>query len=192
MRSPCLSLFALAACCTLTGAASAQQIVHALSGSLVKIDGQNKTLEINTNDGSEGAFTFSSSSTIDVDFDRDVKAHAAPIASFQKPADAPAEQVVVFFYGNGSERTAVAMQDLGSGPMDIVDGTVTKFDRHQRTLTLKTSAGKNQTFQLDPKAVADTMNGAVPGIRFSPDKGDNVRVVASKGAGNETALFVRD
>lgn len=171
------------------GSAGAQEIVHALSGTVTKIDAQARTIQVTTNDGSEGIFSFPAmKGNTEVSFDRDVKGRTTPVASFNKPND----QVVVYYYGNGSVRTALAVQDLGNGPLDVVEGTVTKFDKHQHKLTVKADSGKEQTFAIDPKAMADSAMGAVPADRFVPSKGDNVRVIASKAPGVETALFIRD
>lgn len=178
---------ALALGALLVAPATAQEVVHALSGTLTRVDPQARTIQLKTNDGSEGVFNFPRQGT-DVEFDRDVKQETTPVASFSKQQGT----VVVFYYGNDATRTAVAVKDLGTGPFDTVEGTVTKFNKHQHTLAVKDSNGKERTFQIAPKAVADTMNGAVPGDKFEPQKGDNVRVLAKADGGTETAVFVRD
>lgn len=179
----------LAAGVLMVGPASAQEVVHALSGTLTSVNAQSKTIQVRTNDGSEGTFNFpAQSSKTEVSFDRDAKGRATPVSTFSKVND----QVVVYFYGNGSVRTAVGIQDLGSAPLDTVEGTVTNYNKHSHEMTIKDSSGKEQKFQIDPKAMADSMMGAVPADRFSPSKGDNVRVIATKGTGTETALFIRD
>ncbi len=171
------------------GQAAAQEVVHALSGTVKKVDPQAKTIQVATNDGSEGTFSFpSSGGSTELNFDRDVKDRTTPVASFNKPND----QVVLYYYGNASVRTAVAVQDLGPGPLDTVEGAVTKFNKHQRAISVKDASGKEQTFQIDPKAMADSTNGAIPAEKLSPSKGDNVRVIARQANGTETALFIRD
>lgn len=189
MRNAMLAVCAVAAGLVFVGSASAQEIVHALSGTVTKVDPQAKTIQVTTNDGSEGTFSYpSQKGATEVSFDRDVKGRTTPVASFDKTN----EQVVVYYYGNDSVRTAVAVQDLGPGPFDTVEGTVTKFNRKQREISVKDGSGKEWSFTIDPKAMADSTMGAVPGDRFSPSKGDNVRVIATKASGGETALFIRD
>lgn len=169
--------------------AAGQEIVHALSGTVQKIDTQARTIQLKTNDGSEGIFQFPSSAKTEVDFDRNVQGRTTPISKFSKTG----ESVVLFFYGNqDSTRTAIAAQDLGSGSLDIVEGNVTSFNRKQRKLSIKTSSGAEQSFVIDPKAMADTAYGAISADKFSPSKGDNVRVIAAKAGAGETALFIRD
>lgn len=180
------SLFLLSA--LVAGAAGAQEIVHAVSGTVLKVDAQAKTLKIQTNDGSEGLFRVASKPAVQVDLDRDLKSHTTEAAAFNKTADT----VVVFYYGNADMRSAVAVQDLGAGPFTKVEGTVTKWNRHEQLLTLKDTSGKAHTFHVDPKAAAETMDGAVSGNRIDPEKGSDALVIASTGAGTPTALFIRD
>ena len=171
------------------GAAAAQEIVHALSGMSQKVDQESRTIQVATNDGSEGTFAFPpTTSKTKVDFERDVQGRATPVASFAKVN----EHIVIYYYGTGDLRTAVGVQDLGPGPFDTVEGTVTKFDKHHEQISVRDSSGKEHSFQIDPKAMADSPEGAVPANRFSASKGDNVRVIANKGSGVETALFIRD
>ena len=171
------------------GSARAQEVVHALSGTVTKVDPQGRTIQVTTNDGSNGTFNFPpKASNVEIDFDRNVKDRTTPVSTFNKPK----EEVVLYFYGGNSVRTAVAVQDLGPGPFVTVEGTVTNFNKHQHQISVKDSAGKEQTFDIDAKAMADTPNGAVPADKCSPSKGDNVRVIATKANGGTKALFIRD
>ena len=83
------------------------------------------------------------------------------------------------------------MQDLGPGPLENKTGTIVKFDKHQRLLTIKTASGVEESFRIDDKTVAETSVGAVEGHKFDPEKGDQVRVIATAANGSNTALFVR-
>lgn len=186
MPKSMISAFLL--CALVVGAAGAQEIVHAVSGTVMKVDPQAKTLRIKTNDGTEGLFTVTSKPGMQVSLDRDIKDHTTDAATFNKAADT----VVVFYYGNADTRSAVAVQDLGPGPFTKVEGTVTKWNRHQQMLTLKDTSGKEHTFHIDPKAVAETMDGAVPGNRLDPQKGSDALVLASTGSGTPAALYIRD
>lgn len=172
----------------LAGSAAAQEVIHALSGTVVKTDAQARNMLVKTNDGSDGQFKFEPNPNVSVIFDKTVREHATPVADFDKQnAD-----VVVFYYGNGDVRTVVAVQNLGAGPFVKAQGTVTKFNKHEHAITIKGADGKMQTFHMDPKAVADTMDGVVQADRFEPQKGDTVRVIATQSGGAENALFVRE
>ena len=169
--------------------ATAQEIVHALSGTFQHVDPQSKTIQVATNDGSEGTFSFQShSGTTEIAFERDVQDRVTPAASFDKAK----EPVIVYYYGDGALRTAVGVQDLGPGPLDIVEGVVTRLERRHQQISIRDSSGTERTFPIDPKAMADSPAGAVPANRLSAAKGDHVRVIATKTTGAETALFIHD
>ena len=100
--------------------------------------------------------------------------------------------MILYFYGDGDVRTAVAVQDLGTTQLVNSIGTVSRFDKHHHTVVMKTSTAAPQTFQIDPKSVADTPDGVIDGQKFVPAKGDQLRVVASTANGAGNALFLRE
>ncbi len=173
-------------CLLFAGPAFAQEIVHALSGTVANVDSQAKTMTVNTLDGSSSQFSLVSNPKTNLDFNKDVRDQAKPADTF----DTAKAEVIVFYYGNNAIRNAVAVQDLGAGPFIKAQGTVTKTDRHDHTITIKDAKGKSQTFHMDAKTVADTMDGVVPGDRWEPSKGDDINVVANNANGTPTALFV--
>ena len=176
----CLSLTPLAA--------SGQEVVHAVAGTVISINPASKTFEIKTGDGSEGLFTVQTKSGVAMDFDKEIRAEATPASLFNKTK----AQVVVYYFGDSDMRTAVAVEDLGPGPFITSVGSVVKFNRHERLLTIKNEAGQQESFHIQPKTVAETPDGVRQGERFDAEKGDQVRVVANLENGSETALFVRD
>ncbi|MGI4831351.1 MAG: hypothetical protein ACRYFU_24700 [Janthinobacterium lividum] len=171
------------------GPVAAQEVVHALSGTFQKVNPQTKTIQISTNDGSEGVFSFRfDSGKTEVAFERDVQDRVKPVASFAKVN----EPIVIYYYGNDAVRIAVGVQDLGSGPLDTVEGVISRLDKRHQQISIKDSSGKEHTLQIDPKTMADSPMGAIPAKRLSASKGDNVRVIATKASGTETALFIHD
>jgi hypothetical protein len=187
-------LRALSQACWLVGffslsafAANAQQVVHALAGTVSNINPTNKTIVISTDDGSEGLFKDMTAMNLSVDFAKDLRADSTPADAFSKKGT----HVIVYYFGDGDERTAVALQDLGGGPLKKISGSVTKFNRHEHLLTIKDSAGASESFRIDPKTVAETPVGAVEGERFDPEKGEQVRVTATLANGGPEALFIR-
>jgi hypothetical protein len=82
------------------------------------------------------------------------------------------------------------MRDLGSGPLEETSGTVVKLNRHDRVLTIKNSAGAEESFRIDAKTVGDTTTGVSEGLKFDFSKGDEVRVTAAPSDGGEIALLI--
>jgi hypothetical protein len=168
---------------------NAQEVVHALSGTVSAINPTAKTIVIKTNDDSFGLFKELTKSNVSLLFDKDIRSRSTPADAFKDNG----AQVIVYYFGGGfgtlSQRTAVALQNLGAGPLETETGTVVKCNKH--TLIIKTDSGSEETFQIGDTAVAETAIGAASADRFDPEKGDQVRVIASTDNGTKTLLFVR-
>jgi hypothetical protein len=164
----------------------AQQRIHALSGTVTWVNAKIKMTEISTDNGTSGHFEWLKKSDGEIDFDKNVKADATDADKFTNKG----AHVIVFFIGDGDIRTIVALRDLGAGPLENTSGTVVKLNRHDRMLTIKNSAGAEETFHIDAKTVADTMNGVSGNFKFDFSKGDAVRVTAAPSDGGETALLI--
>jgi hypothetical protein len=187
-------LRALSQACWLVGlfslsafAANAQQVVHALAGTVTYINPTNKTIIINTDDGSEGLFKAMTASNVSLEFAKDLRADSTPADAFTKKGS----HVIVYYFGDGDERTAVAVRDLGGGQLKKISGTVSKFNKHEHLLTIKDASGVSESFRIAPNAVAETAVGAVEGARFDPGTGDQVRVTTTLANGGPEALFIR-
>jgi hypothetical protein len=177
-----VGFFALAAC-----AANAQEVVHALSGVVYSVNPTRKIIDIKTDDGSEGLFKDLTNSSVSLDFDKDVRADSTLAGDFNKKG----ANVIVYYFGDSDERTVVALKDLGQGPLKKINGSVTEFNKHERLLTVKDASGAIKSFQIGPQTVAETAVGAVEGDKYDPEKGDQVRVVATLANGKAEALFIR-
>ena len=167
---------------------SAQEIIHALTGTISSINGATKTITVLQDFGSSGTYQELSNPKTRVSFDKHMEADTTAAEAFDKQG----AYVIVFYFGTDNDRTAVAFKNLGAGPFQSTEGTVTHFDGHARALTVQDESGKEQTFKIDAGTVAETGVGAVPGLKLQAEKGDKVRIVSSKGEGAPTALFVRD
>jgi len=117
---PCI----LAACILFVSvAATAQEVVHALTGTVTSIDAAAKTIAIYTDNRSEGFFKDMTNSNTPIEFDKDIRAHATTVDSFKMKN----AYVIVFYFGGGDVRTAVALRSLGAGPFSKDTGTVVKI-----------------------------------------------------------------
>jgi hypothetical protein len=170
-----------------TCAATAQEVVHALCGTIRSINSNAKTITVGTDDGTTRFFKESTNSNASIDFDKRIRAEATAADAFTKSG----VRVIVYYFGEGDVQTAVALQELGAGPFEERSGTVVKFDRHERALTLKNNSGVEETFHLNPTTVAETRYGAAEGLELDSKDGDQVKVTASSVNGSETALFIR-
>lgn len=172
---------------SLTVAATAQEVVHALTGTVSSIDDLSKTIILFQDTGSEGQFKDMTSSKNHVMFDKKIALESTPADDFKKKG----AYVIVFYYGDNDDRTAVALRNLGAGPFTSAEGTVVKFEGKAHVISIKDKTGAVQTFKITEQSVAESYMGAVGGFKFQTQKGDQVRVVASGQNGDLTALFVR-
>jgi hypothetical protein len=165
---------------------TAQQVVHALVGTADSINSTAGTITIVNEDGTEITFRDLSNSKTPIEIDKALRADTMPVQSFNNKGT----MAIVLFYGEGIERTAVALRSIGPGPFTKTVGTVVRFGGRDHLISIKDNSGAEQTFKLALDCVAETMMGAVAGKKFQPDKGDQVRVTSSLVNGNPTAFFV--
>jgi hypothetical protein len=165
---------------------SAQEIVHALAGTVTAINLTAKTITVTTDDGSEGLFKDATDSRKSVEFSKNIRAEATPAAEFK----ASGMRAIVFYYGTDSERTVVALRSLGAGPFEKTTGTLVNFNRGARTITIQKPSGERETFHIDAQSVAETSVGAAEGDKLDASSGDNLRVTSTTVNGVKTILFI--
>ena len=176
----------LAACFLFVSiAASAQEVVHALTGTVTSIDASAKTITIYTDNRSEGFFKDMTNSNTPIEFDKDIRANATAVDSFKMKGT----YVIVFYFGGGGVRTAVTLRNLGAGPFSKDTGTVVKIEG-KNSISITDESGAIKSFKLNSNTVAETEYGAVIGTRYQPHKGDKVRVTATAENGSATALLI--
>jgi Cu/Ag efflux protein CusF len=169
-------------------AAQAQQVVHALTGTVSSIDTLSKTMTIFQDNGSQSDFKDMTNEKAHFAFDKKIALEATPADDFKKKG----AYVIVFYFGDNQDRTAVALKNLGAGPFTSAEGSLVKFDVKGHSISLKDSSGALQTFKLTDQTVAEGYMGVVEGSKFQAQKGDQVRIVASTESGTPTALFMRE
>jgi hypothetical protein len=166
---------------------AAQEVIHALTGSVTAIDDASGSLTVLQDNGTTGQFQIKSSPKTRISFDKKIAAESTAAEAFKQKG----AYVIVFYYGS-DDRTVVALKNLGAGPFTSTVGTVEKVEGHEHTLTVKDSTGVEQTFKINAQTVAEAGVGAVDGFHFQAQKGDHVRIVGATVDGSPTALFVRD
>jgi hypothetical protein len=189
MLKAALSVVAFAGCLgSVAVAAHAQQVVHALTGTVSLIDSASKTLTVFQDNGTQGQFKDATSGKTHFSFDKKIALETTPANDFSKKG----AYVVVFYYGDNDDRTAVALKNLGAGPFSQAEGSVVKFEAKGHSISIKDSAGAVQTFKFTDQTVAEGYMGVVEGSKFPAQKGDQVRIVASTESGSPVALFMRE
>jgi hypothetical protein len=166
--------------------ATAQEVVHALTGTVSSVDPGAKTITVFTDNHSEGHFKDLTNSKLHLEFNKQARAEATAADTFTKTG----AYVVVYYFGDSDVRTAVAIRNLGPGPFTRSSGTVVKFEGKQHSISIKDKSGAIQSFTITADTVAETSTGAVEGFKFQAQKGDRVQVTAAEVNGNTAALFI--
>lgn len=188
MRMRFASAWALAGCVVLSPfALKAQEVIHALTGTISTIDPSDKTITVFQDTGSKGIFQEMVNHKTAIAFDKKIAAQSTAADAFNTQG----AYAIIFYYGDNDDRTAVAVKSLGAGPFASVTGTVTKYDPRSHAITLQDQSGAEHTFEINAETVAEGDVGAIPGLKFEARSGDHVRVVCSKSSGEEIALFLR-
>jgi hypothetical protein len=166
----------------------AQEVIHALTGVVTRIDSAAHTITLTSSDGTSTFMQYETSQHPKYDFDRTLQSSATDTASFDKQGD----RVILYYFGDGPQRRAVAVKDLGQAPLKLTSGVVTHWDRHHHVVTIKVADGTTQTFQLDSNTAVDTPMGVVNGDKFGPQNGDQVSIKYLNKDGNNQAVFLSE
>jgi hypothetical protein len=84
-------------------------------------------------------------------------------------------EVVAHYTKRGTEETAVEIEKVGKGGLDVTEGTVKEIDRGTKKLVVVTADGTEKTFTLSDHAVTE--------------KGSKVVVYSSEDAGKKVVHF---
>jgi hypothetical protein len=172
-----VSAFALATSLSL----AAQDVVHAVDGTVKKVDEGSKTVVIETKDGTEHTFHYASDVTVDGAKDTEKgtvdAAHGVTEGS----------KVAIHYTTVGGKDTAHEIDKIGDDGLKATDGTITHIDRGAKTIAVKTKDGTVDTFHLTDSAAKDTGRGIAKGA----DKSAKVTVYYTEEAGVKTAHFVK-
>lgn len=166
--------------------ALAQEIVHALTGTVSGIDASSQTITLFQDGGSRSTFKVMSSTAHRISFDKRVADDTTAAKEFRKQG----AYVILFYFGINENSTAVAFQGLGDGPFSSTSEEVRTFDRYNGALTVVGKDGKQHSFRLNEQT-EEAYAGAVDGSEFHAERGAHVRVVSAMENGTPSALSIK-
>ena len=177
----------LAACAvSIPVSLAAQEVVHALTGTVSSIDKATHSIALLQDVGGSNTFQNLAKPKARVDFDKKIQAGTIAADAFKDDG----AYVIAFYYGTDENRTLIALKNLGSGPFASTVGTVKKFERG-RSVSVQDQSGALQTFKITPDTVGEADLGVIDGAKFQAQSGAKVRIVSGVVDGAPTALFVR-
>jgi hypothetical protein len=142
---------ALAAVALLSIAAASQAIEKTSSaeGVVTKIDRTAKTIAVKTADGTEHTMHLVGRTVVHGGQETYKGAEGAARGVQE------GSQVVVHYTKQGTDETAEEIDRVGKDGLKTSEGTITKFDRSARTMTIKSADGTEQTYRLTEHASED-------------------------------------
>lgn len=185
--APRVLLLSLIAACFVP-LAVAQDVVHAVEGAVTKVDLDAKTIVVKSADGVEHTFKYTARTTMRGMKASAREAKAGAVESYMKGKEGT--DVVVHYTGEGAEKSAVAVRDMGKGTVKTSEGTVTKVDKAGRTVTVKTADGTEQTYHVAKDATVESGHGVEKGADYAKE-GEKVTVHYTEDAGKKVAHFVK-
>jgi hypothetical protein len=132
-----------------TGIAGATEKTASVEGVVTKIDRDAKTLEVKTVDGTEHTMHLVRRTVVhgergyskkDEDAVRDLRED---------------DKVVVHYTKHGTDETAEEIDQIGKDGLKTSEGTITKFDRSARTMSIKLADGTEEDYRLTEHAAED-------------------------------------
>jgi len=166
----------LAVCVILAaGVCVAQDLVSIIHGTVKKVDHSTKTIVVKSADGTEH--------TIKVTDDATVKGTKEGFDGLKEGTE-----VVARTTGKGADETAVDVGKVSKDGFKATKGTVTKFDKDTKTVTLKTADETEKTFELTDDAVKDAGKETGKGVA----KGSKVTVYYTEEGGKKTAHYLAE
>ncbi len=166
---------------------AAQEVIHALTGTVTAIDNNTKTMTVFQDSGYSAKFKEMTKAKTPIEFDKKIAVETTAADAFEKTG----AYAIVFYYGDGPEQTVVALKNLGPGPFTATVGTVKKFEGRAHSILVEDKEGRVQTIKINAATIAETDFGVVEGMKFQVREGDQIRVVSTALSGAPTALFIR-
>jgi hypothetical protein len=157
---------------------AADEAVHAVDGTVEKVDTGTKTVVVKTADGTEHTFHYVGDDTVDGSKDA--------AKGTVKGVDV-GSKVAVHYTVDGSKETAHEFDNIGHDGLKATDGTVEHVDKGAKTISVKTADGTVDTFHFTEHAAKDTGEGIGKGT----EKSAKVTVYYTDKAGVKTAHFVK-
>ena len=170
---------------TILAAVPALALEHATEGVITRVDSAAKEIAVKTADGTEQVFKFTEKTTMHGA--KGVKAGAVHTYLAGKEGT----HVIVHYTGEGSEKTAVGVDDFGKDTLKVSKGTVSGVDKAAHTVSVKTEDGSEETYHIGKDTAVDTEHGVVKGTEYTAKEGEKVSVHYTEEAGKKVAHFIK-
>ncbi len=149
-------------------------VVHAVAGVITKIDAAAKTIALKTADGTEHVFKYTERTTVHAAKKGGEEVKAGAVDTYM--AGKEGTHAVIRYTGEGGEKTATHIEDLGKASLQVSEGTITHIDKAARTVTIRTEDGTEDTYHVAQHATIDTAHGITKNSELVGKEGEKVTV----------------
>ena len=145
---------------------------HAVTGVVSKVDKDAKTITVKAADGTEHVLKYTDKTAVHGSKDAAKEVKTGSLDSYM--AGKEGSHVVVRYTGEAAGATATRVDEYGKDGLKTTEGTVTKLDKGAHTVTVKTSDGAEQTFNVTKDDTLHAEHGTVEGAEHALKSGDKV------------------
>jgi hypothetical protein len=163
---------------------AAQEIIHVDAGVLSAVDASSQTITVVANGTSQEIFNYTPDAKSVALINKKMRDGVVAVNTVKDKGT----YVIIYYFINGKSRTAIGLKNLGPGPFIEEMGTVVTIE--DRTLVIRNKSGEVRSFGVRSDMIAESSLGPVEGLKFQPDKGDHVRVIATAPSDGGYALFI--
>ncbi|MGO8793815.1 MAG: hypothetical protein ACLQLC_03245 [Candidatus Sulfotelmatobacter sp.] len=156
-----------------------EDLVHAIHGTIEKIDHGSETVVIKTGDGVKHSLHATEDVAV---HDADASDKAAT-ASWHGLTEG--SEVVAHYTKRGTEESALEIDKIGKDGLKTAEGSIKELDRGGKKLVIDTGNGTKQTFRLTDHATEDAGKDIAKGA----EEGTKVTVYYADDAGRKVAHF---
>jgi len=164
-----------------TSVLGAMEKTNAVEGVVTKMDRAAKTMMVKAVDGTEHTMHLVERTV--VHGGKETYKGAEEVARDLQEGS----QVVVHYTKQGTDETVEEIDRIGTDGLKTSEGTMTKFDRGARTMTIKTADGAEETYRLTEHATEEAGKETEDAVK----KSAHATVYYSEEAGHKVAHFFR-
>jgi hypothetical protein len=164
--------------------AAAQEIIHVDAGIVSAVDPGSQTITVVANGTSQQIFNYTADAKSVALINKKMRDGVVAVNTIKDKGT----YVIIYYFINGKSRTAVGLKNLGPGPFIEEVGTVVTIE--DRTIAIRSKSGAVRSFGVRPDMIAESSLGPVEGLKFQPENGDLVRIIATAPSDGGFALFI--
>jgi hypothetical protein len=138
---------------------------HMVLGTIENIDSAANTITVRLSDGTDKTLQVAKRLTVNGREETRARAESALTAQ---------QRAVIYYTDKGGDETCVDVDSLNHAMRRTLTGTLVSADKDNKTLVLRMTNGKEETFRVQNDAVIETGDGVMIFAQFEPQLGAQI------------------